>query len=337
MRKNSPRLIGQAACGLIRSSQRFVTMNTSRIKLLSSLFLILGALTLIARADVLAKYSFPVTNDASANPVVANMTATSAARTGTLGIWEVGSSLYTYASSPVLRVAPGTGATSASTAVANNSYFSFTLTPNSAYVLICTNLSFNIARGGGTYPNRGYVVRSSLDSYAADLSASPVTTVRPTWTNIFINLGSSFSNLQSTLTFRIYIFAEGTGGSLELDDITVSGSAVLVAPSGLTVGITNYQAWLTWASAPGSTNYVVLRSTTSGGPYTRIATNAATSFTESGLAHGTTYYYVVLGQSNLGETPNSNQGSGTTAPDAPVATGAAMSAALGASRAGRAA
>ena len=58
--------------------------------------------------------------------------------------------------------------------------------------------------------------------------------------------------------------------------------------------------YLTWASPEvGATSYTVRRATTPGGPYTVVATDiAGTSFLDSAVVNGTTYYYTV--QSNLG-------------------------------------
>ena len=63
------------------------------------------------------------------------------------------------------------------------------------------------------------------------------------------------------------------------------------------------------------------RSTTSGGPYTTVASPTTTSYTDTGLSNGTTYYYVVAAVNSVGTSGNSNQASATpeggTAPAAP--------------------
>jgi fibronectin type 3 domain-containing protein len=84
------------------------------------------------------------------------------------------------------------------------------------------------------------------------------------------------------------------------------------APTGLTATAGNAQVSLSWTSSSGATNYNVKRSTTSGGPYTTIATGiTATTYTDTGLTNGTTYYYVVSAVNAGGESPNSNQASAT--------------------------
>ena len=55
----------------------------------------------------------------------------------------------------------------------------------------------------------------------------------------------------------------------------------------------NAQVGLTWSGSAGATSYKVKRSTTSGGPYTTVASPTTTSYTDTGLSNGTTYYYVV--------------------------------------------
>jgi choice-of-anchor B domain-containing protein len=86
------------------------------------------------------------------------------------------------------------------------------------------------------------------------------------------------------------------------------------AVSGLSATAGNAQAGLSWTAASGATGYGVHRSTTIGGPYTTIKTNiAGTSYTDTGLANGTTYYYIVTATNAEGEGAASNEASATPA------------------------
>jgi hypothetical protein len=89
------------------------------------------------------------------------------------------------------------------------------------------------------------------------------------------------------------------------------------APTGLTAAGGIGKVNLSWTASPAATSYNVKRSTTSGGPYSTIANNVTgTSYTDSAVTGGTTYFYVVSGVNPQGESPNSNQASAT-----PVAAG----------------
>ncbi|MES2659619.1 MAG: Ig-like domain-containing protein [Verrucomicrobiota bacterium] len=59
---------------------------------------------------------------------------------------------------------------------------------------------------------------------------------------------------------------------------------------------------LSWIGSYGATGYSVKRSTTPGGPYTSVATVTGTSYTDGGLTHGVTYYYVVTAVNSNGES-----------------------------------
>ncbi len=84
------------------------------------------------------------------------------------------------------------------------------------------------------------------------------------------------------------------------------------APGTLSTTPGDAQVSLGWTAASGATGYSVHRSTASGGPYTTIQTNVfGTSFTDTGLANGTTYYYVVTATNGVGEGPASNEASAT--------------------------
>jgi fibronectin type 3 domain-containing protein len=90
------------------------------------------------------------------------------------------------------------------------------------------------------------------------------------------------------------------------------------APVGLQAVAANAQVALSWSATAGATSYHVKRSTTSGGPYTQVSASASTSFTDTGLANGTAYFYVVSALNTAGESANSAQATAT--PTAPVAT-----------------
>src|SRR5215475_5127288 len=87
-------------------------------------------------------------------------------------------------------------------------------------------------------------------------------------------------------------------------------------PTGLTATAGNAQVQLSWNASTGATGYNVKRATTSGGPYTTVTTVSNTSFTNTGLTNGTTYFYVVSATNANGESANSSQVSATpTAPN----------------------
>lgn len=93
------------------------------------------------------------------------------------------------------------------------------------------------------------------------------------------------------------------------------GSSPPDAPSGLaatTSGKRKIALSWTQSSTPGITQNKVYRSTSSGGPYALVATlNPTTSYSNSGLSSGTTYYYVVTAVGGSGESDPSNEASAT--------------------------
>lgn len=89
------------------------------------------------------------------------------------------------------------------------------------------------------------------------------------------------------------------------------------APTGVTASPNgDNQILVSWNAVTGAASYRVFRSTTSGGPYDLIATVSAptTSFNDTGLNGGTTYFYVVQAVAADGCTSaNSAEASATAA------------------------
>jgi len=91
----------------------------------------------------------------------------------------------------------------------------------------------------------------------------------------------------------------------------LGGGPPLPAPTGLAATAGNAQIQLIWNPVAGATGYNVKRATTSGGPYTTIATVSTTSYTDTTVTNGTTYFYVVSAFNSAGESANSGQVSAT--------------------------
>jgi hypothetical protein len=107
-----------------------------------------------------------------------------------------------------------------------------------------------------------------------------------------------------------------TDGALE----TV-GDVLLSAPTNLTATAGDSQVTLSWTAVSDATGYNIKRSTTAGGPYTNVGSNVSgTSYVDSSVTNGTTYYYVVTALNGTAESANSNEASATPVAS-PVSTG----------------
>jgi cellulose 1,4-beta-cellobiosidase len=77
---------------------------------------------------------------------------------------------------------------------------------------------------------------------------------------------------------------------------------------------------LSWTGSAGATSYLIERSP-NGSTWTQIGTTTSTttSYTDTGLASGTTYYYCLVASNSAGSSPASNTASATTTATAPAA------------------
>jgi fibronectin type 3 domain-containing protein len=90
------------------------------------------------------------------------------------------------------------------------------------------------------------------------------------------------------------------------------------APTGLQATGGNAQVSLTWTASNGATSYHVKRSTTSGSGFATITSPTGTSFSDTTVTNGTTYYYVVSALNTGGESANSSQASATPSASASI-------------------
>jgi autotransporter-associated beta strand protein len=116
--------------------------------------------------------------------------------------------------------------------------------------------------------------------------------------------------LSSSATYYYHVTAMNAAGvSTAASD---SANGLQVAPTSLSATATNAQVTLTWSATTGATSYTLLRGTSSGGETTTVITGYAnTSYTNTGLINGTTYYYVVTATGSGGASGHSPEASAT--------------------------
>jgi fibronectin type 3 domain-containing protein len=142
--------------------------------------------------------------------------------------------------------------------------------------------------------------------------------------------GTTFTDtgLTNGTTYYYKVSAVNAAGESPLS-VEVSATpqvAAPVAPTGVTVAHGDAQATLSWSAVSGASSYNVYRSTASGAEALLQSGVTSTTFTDTGLTNGTTYYYKVSAVNAAGESPLSVEVSTTpqvAAPAAPSNLGAA--------------
>ena len=92
---------------------------------------------------------------------------------------------------------------------------------------------------------------------------------------------------------QYYVVSASNAGGESANSAELAVST-LAAPATLTATAGNNSVALSWSAVAGATSYTVKRATTSGGPFTTLASGlAGTSHNDATALNGTTYFYVV--------------------------------------------
>src|SRR5256712_1882180 len=157
---------------------------------------------------------------------------------------------------------------------------------------------------------------SAITSYNIYRSTSSGTeTLLATIGNVLSYTDTAVTNGQ-TYFYKVTA-VNSVGESSQANEASATPAAIPSAPQNLVAFPGNAKVGLTW-SAPSSnggsaiTGYGVYRGTLPGGEGTTpIATITGTSYTDSGLTNGQTYYYKVTAINSVGESSSSNEASAT--------------------------
>jgi fibronectin type 3 domain-containing protein len=123
--------------------------------------------------------------------------------------------------------------------------------------------------------------------------------------------GTSYTDTTVSAGTTYYYVVSAVHSDYESDNSAEAGAFVLDAPQNLTVSNVLLQTTLSWSPVANAASYTIKRATASGGgPYATIATGiTGTSYTDTGLTVGTTYYYVVSAVNGSNESMNAAEAS----------------------------
>lgn len=155
---------------------------------------------------------------------------------------------------------------------------------------------------------------------ATGYNVKRATTSGGPYTTIASPTGSSYTDTTAangTTYYYVVSAVNASGESVNSSEVSATPSAPPppAAPTSLTASAGHKKVTLAWtqSTSPNIVSNKVYRATVNGGPYTLVATLAATTtYANTGLTSGTTYYYVVTAVNNSSqESSYSNQASAT--------------------------
>lgn len=136
-----------------------------------------------------------------------------------------------------------------------------------------------------------------------------------TYTDTSVTNGSLYSYQVSASN------AAGSGAGSSVATVTPVAAVPAASPSGFSANAlqtsTSGSILLSWSAVPGAVGYVIQRATAVGGPYTFLATVSSNTYSNSGLAANTAYYYQAAAM-NSGGTSAFVTASAVTPPAAPT-------------------
>lgn len=255
--------------------------------------------------------------------------------------WTANSAVVTYT---VKRsTISGSGYTDVTTTVTGNTYTDTGVTNGTTYFYVISGTNFSgtssdssevsvtpvpppaaptglSATPGNALVNLSWSASAGATSYTvkrAAVTGGPYTDVTTAVT------GTTYTDTgrtNGTTYFYVVAAVSASGSSVNSAEASATPVAPPVAPTSLTATPGDALVNLSWTAASGATSYTVRRSTTSGSGYVDAATNVSgTTYSDTGLTNGTTYYYVVAAVNAGGTGANSTQASATPVLPAPAA------------------
>ncbi|KQW59383.1 LamG-like jellyroll fold domain-containing protein [Variovorax sp. Root411] len=167
----------------------------------------------------------------------------------------------------------------------------------------------------GTFYTVPFFTNINRQGTQSVLSSGSQGSRRVVWESVYnhyahrLGIATPWTSLQATQMRPE--FDGGNGDQLGFGTLTFTRDPLAAQgrPSGLTARVRATQVVLSWWGCPDAQSYTVKRASTAGGPYTDIASGITDvlTFTDSGVAAGDVWYYVVVAVSASGESAASNE------------------------------
>jgi fibronectin type 3 domain-containing protein len=126
-----------------------------------------------------------------------------------------------------------------------------------------------------------------------------------------INVNSYIDNNVSNGTTYYYIISSvnSVGESEYSNEVTaIPDITKPAAPTNIDTVTGDKRVNITWSKVDNADSYTIKRGTSSGGSYTLVKNNiTTTSYTDSALTNGTTYYYIISAKNEKGESEFSKE------------------------------
>jgi autotransporter-associated beta strand protein len=275
----------------------------------------------------------------SAPPAPTGLTVTTSGHQSVTLTWNASSGANYYTIQRSALVANGGGASDTlSTITLSNNITGTTYTDTSPTDGSIYSYSVTASSAGGTSANSasavGVPLPSSPASAPGSLTANVVqsTNITLTWSAVsgavgyIIQRGTSASGpftyvmsitettytdtgLNPNTTYYYEVAAVNAAGTSANSTVSLVMPPPVPASLGATPG--NSQIVLNWAASTGATSYIIKRGLSSGSETTLVTGVTGTSYTDSGLVNGTTYYYVVAAVGSSGTSGNSPEAHAT--------------------------
>jgi hypothetical protein len=172
-----------------------------------------------------------------------------------------------------------------------------------------------LSDGGSVHDYSGTLLASNLDNQWFQLNVDHNLVTRNI--NVWINrtlVWTQQDNGAGDFYFKDGVYEQSHGPTLQMDTWLTnelmwvsSGTNPPAAPDDLAAAPGTTRIALTWSASVNATNYNLKRSLTNGGLYARLAGTSGTNYTDTAVAGGTAYFYVVSALDQFGESANSVQ------------------------------